>query len=218
MPSIRREVSVAGWLAAEGYPAARLVTGAEQPIVVDGHPVTFWEGLADGDTYASTGEMGTLLRRLHELEPPPFSLPPLRPFDKVTQRLKRAVISDTTRAYLSSMADQLAAEYGRLRFVLPAGHLHGDFNIGNVLRDTAGRPKIIDLDGFVTGPREWDLMQTAMYYDSFRLAHRGRVRRFRRWLRLRRPGVVGVRRPAGHSRTPHGHVAFAERRREPARR
>jgi hypothetical protein len=167
LPSVRREVAVAEWLASEGYPAARLVTAAEQPVVVQGHPVTFWEGLADGDTYASTGEMGVLLRRLHELEPPPFSLPPLQPFDKVSQRLKRAAIPDTTRAFLRSMADDLAAKYGRLRFTLPAGHLHGDFNVGNVLRDAAGRPKVIDLDGFVTGPREWDLMQTAMYYDSF---------------------------------------------------
>ncbi|MFD7340902.1 phosphotransferase family protein [Streptomyces violascens] len=39
--------------------------------------------------------------------------------------------------------------------------------MGNVLRDSAGQPKVIDLDGFVTGPREWDLLQTAMYFDSF---------------------------------------------------
>ncbi|MFK0103253.1 phosphotransferase enzyme family protein [Streptomyces sp. NPDC091217] len=167
LPSVRREVAVAEWLAAEGYPAARLVTAAEQPVVVRGHPVTFWEGLADGDTYASTAEMGVLLRRLHELKPPPFSLPPLRPFDRVAQRLKRAAIPEATRAFLQSMADDLATEYRRLRFALPAGHLHGDFNVGNVLRDAVGHPKVIDLDGFVTGPREWDLMQTAMYYDSF---------------------------------------------------
>lgn len=167
LPSVRREVAVAEWLAAEGYPAARLVTAAEQPVVIQGHPVTFWEGLSDGDTYASTGEMGVLLRRLHDLKPPPFSLPPLEPFDRVTQRLKRAAIPDATRAFLQSMAEDLAAEYGRLRFELPAGHLHGDFNVGNVLHDAVGRPKVIDLDGFVTGPREWDLMQTAMYYDSF---------------------------------------------------
>ncbi|TXS40177.1 aminoglycoside phosphotransferase family protein [Streptomyces sp. uw30] len=167
LPSVQREVAVAEWLAAEEYPAARLVTEAEQPVVIEGHPVTFWEGLADGETYASTGEMGELLRRLHELDSPTFSLPPLRPFDKVIQRLNRATIPDRTRAFLSGMADDLMGEYGRLRFALPAGHLHGDFNVGNVLRDAVGHPKVIDLDGFVTGPREWDLMQTAMYYDSF---------------------------------------------------
>ncbi|MFJ1971849.1 phosphotransferase enzyme family protein [Streptomyces sp. NPDC087903] len=167
LASVRREVAVAEWLAAEGYPAARLVTAAEQPVVVEGHPVTFWEGLADGEKYASTGEMGVLLRRLHGLEPPPFSLPPLQPFDKVAHRLERAAIPDATRAYLRSVADDLTAKYDRLEFALPAGHLHGDFNVGNVLQDATGCPKVIDLDGFVSGPREWDLMQTAMYYDSF---------------------------------------------------
>lgn len=167
LPSVRREVAVAQWLAAQGYPAARLVTEAEQPVVVDGHPVTFWEGLADGEKYASTREMGELLRRLHGLEPPPFCLPDLRPFDKVEQRLRRAVIRAEIRAYLTGLAGELAAEYEQLEFALPPGHLHGDFNVGNVLRDAEGHPKVIDLDGFATGPREWDLMQTAMYYDSF---------------------------------------------------
>jgi hypothetical protein len=167
LPSVRREVAVAKWLAAETYPAARLATAVEQPVVVDGHPVTFWEGLSDGETYASTGEMGVLLRRLHRLEPPSFPLPPLRPFDKVAQRLKQAAIPEITRAYLGSLAETLATEYSRLQFALSAGPLHGDFNVGNVLHDGEGCPKVIDLDGFVTGPREWDLMQTAMYYDSF---------------------------------------------------
>jgi hypothetical protein len=35
------------------------------------------------------------------------------------------------------------------------------------VRDRRGTPVLIDLDGFAVGPREWDLMQTAMYYDSF---------------------------------------------------
>ncbi|MGW1390542.1 phosphotransferase enzyme family protein [Streptomyces nigra] len=167
LASVQREVAVACWLADKGYPAARLVTDAEQPIVIEDHPVTFWEGLADGDTYASTAEMGVLLRRLHELESPPFSLPRLQPFDKVASRLEGAAIPESTRAFLRSMARDLEAEYGRLEFSLPSGHLHGAFNVGNVLRDAVGHPRVIDLDGFARGPREWDLMQTAMYYDSF---------------------------------------------------
>ncbi|MEU0210150.1 aminoglycoside phosphotransferase family protein [Streptomyces canus] len=165
LASVRREVAVARWLAGKEYPAARLVTDAEQPIVIEDHPITFWEGLADGDTYASAAEMGVLLRRLHELESPPFSLPRLQPFDRIASRLERAAIPESTRAFLRSMARDLEEEYGRLKFSLPSGHLHGDFNVGNV--DTAGHPRVIDLDGFATGPREWDLMQTAMYYDSF---------------------------------------------------
>ena len=30
-----------------------------------------------------------------------------------------------------------------------------------------GNPVVIDLDGFAIGPREWDVVLTAMYYDSF---------------------------------------------------
>ncbi|MGO4425921.1 phosphotransferase family protein, partial [Streptomyces sp. MCAF7] len=82
-------------------------------------------------------------------------------------RLSRASIPDGTRAFLQSMTGELEGKYEHLRFALPAGHLHGDFNVGNVLHDAADQPKVIDLDGFVAGPREWDLMQTAMYYDSF---------------------------------------------------
>ncbi|MGP3952643.1 aminoglycoside phosphotransferase family protein [Streptomyces sp. 7N604] len=167
LPSVQREVAVADWLAVQDYPAAHLVTAADQPVVVDGHAVTFWEGLADGDTYASTREMGELLRRLHELKPPAFSLPELQPFAKVSERLAQAEIRAEIRGFLSERAQALEVEYARLEFVLPHGHVHGDFNVGNVLRDDTGQPKVIDLDGFVTGPREWDLMQTAMYFDSF---------------------------------------------------
>jgi len=58
-------------------------------------------------------------------------------------------------------------EYANLEFVLPPGVIHGDASIGNVLHDSQGNPVVIDLDGFATGPREWDLALTAIYYDSF---------------------------------------------------
>lgn len=87
--------------------------------------------------------------------------------DRVGRRLSRAEIGDGTRSYLTGLAQELAYRYERLDFVLPAGHLHGDFNVGNVLRDSGEHPRVIDLDGFAVGPREWDLTQTAMYYDSF---------------------------------------------------
>jgi aminoglycoside phosphotransferase (APT) family kinase protein len=62
---------------------------------------------------------------------------------------------------------RLRDEYDRLEFILPQGVIHGDANIGNVLRDYHGKPVVIDLDDFCTGPREWDLIQTALYFDHF---------------------------------------------------
>jgi aminoglycoside phosphotransferase (APT) family kinase protein len=61
----------------------------------------------------------------------------------------------------------MQALYAGLAFTLPPGVIHGDASIGNVLRDDHGHPVVIDLDGFATGPREWDLAMTAIYYDSF---------------------------------------------------
>jgi aminoglycoside phosphotransferase (APT) family kinase protein len=54
-----------------------------------------------------------------------------------------------------------------LPFALPSGHIHGDANVGNVICDDDGRAMLIDLDSFATGPREWDLIQTALFFDRF---------------------------------------------------
>ncbi|WP_406839999.1 phosphotransferase [Streptomyces sp. AHU1] len=48
----------------------------------------------------------------------------------------------------------LAKEYDRLDFVLPFGLIHGDANIGNVLRHRDGHAVLIDLDGLALAPRE----------------------------------------------------------------
>lgn len=71
------------------------------------------------------------------------------------------------RAFLTDKLTELRDEYAELEFVLPPGVIHGDFSIGNVVRDSYGNPVLIDLDGFAIGPREWDVVLTAVYYDSF---------------------------------------------------
>ena len=65
------------------------------------------------------------------------------------------------------MLTELQDAYDGLDFALPQGVIHGDASVGNVLRDRHGTPVLIDLDGFAIGPREWDLVLTAIYYDSF---------------------------------------------------
>ena len=71
------------------------------------------------------------------------------------------------RAFLTATLARLQGAYASLEFVLPQGVIHGDASVGNVMRDRQGAPVLIDLDGFAVGPREWDLVLTAMYYDSF---------------------------------------------------
>ncbi|WP_371591193.1 phosphotransferase enzyme family protein [Streptomyces sp. NBC_00470] len=167
LPGARRETALASWLAGTAYPAARLHNAIKQPVVVDHHAVTFWEDLGADAAYAATGDMGRLLHQLHGLTAPPFPLPALRPFATLGRRLARAELPPETRTFLRDRIQHLEAAYNSLEFTLPSGHLHGDFNVGNVLVDPTGHPTVIDLDGFVTGPREWDLVPAAIYFDTF---------------------------------------------------
>lgn len=69
--------------------------------------------------------------------------------------------------FLRERLAQLREEYAALSFELPQGVIHGDASVGNVIRDCTGRPVLLDLDGFALGPREWDLVLTAIYYERF---------------------------------------------------
>jgi Ser/Thr protein kinase RdoA (MazF antagonist) len=166
---VRRTVAVARWLEAAHYPAVRAVD-VDQPVAADGHLVTFWDAVSDdGDQYASTAEVAELLVELHALTAPDdLSLPELAPFANAPQRIQTNTwLNPEDRAFLTTMLARMRAEYDRLEFTLPQGVIHGDANVGNVLRDRDGDPVVIDLDGFAVGPREWDLALTAIYYDSF---------------------------------------------------
>jgi len=165
----RRAVAVARWLASVDYPAVR-ATAVEQPVMVDGHAVTFWEALSDdGDEYASVSEIAEILAKLHVLEPPPdLELPAHSAFENARHRIESSTgISDDDRCFLATRLAELERSYATLHFVLPQGVIHGDAGVGNVLRDRHGKAKLIDLDGFAIGPREWDLALTAVYFDSF---------------------------------------------------
>lgn len=164
-----RTVAVARWLESVGYPAVRALP-VDQPAVIGGHAVTFWKAVSnDGDQYASIAEVAEVIARLHTLTAPGnLDLPPLDPFAKADQRIADSEWLDRSgREFMTSELVRLRGEYSGLEFELPQGVIHGDANIGNVLRDSRGNPVLIDLDDFATGPREWDLIQTAIYYDHF---------------------------------------------------
>ena len=166
---VRRTVAVARWLESAGYPAVR-AADVDQPVTVDGQLVTFWEAVSDdGDQYASTAEVAEVLVKLHSLTAPDdLHLPELAPFANAPRRIETNTwLNQEDRAFLITMLPQMRAAYDGLEFTWPPGVIHGDANVGNVLRDRHGTPVVIDLDGFAIGPREWDLALTAIYYDSF---------------------------------------------------
>jgi len=166
---VRRTVAVARWLESVGYPAVR-AADVDQPVTVDGQLVTFWEAVSDdGDQYASTAEVAEVLVKLHSLTAPDdLHLPELAPFANAPRRIETNTwLNPEDRAFLITMMARMRATYDGLEFTLPPGVIHGDANVGDVLRDRHGNPVVIDLDGFAIGPREWDLALTAIYYDSF---------------------------------------------------
>jgi aminoglycoside phosphotransferase (APT) family kinase protein len=166
---VRRTVAVARWLQSVDYPAVRVVD-VDQPVVTGHHVVTFWEAVSDdGDQYASLAQVAEVLVQLHNLTAPDdLHLPELAPFANAPQRIEASTwLTPEDRAFLTAMLAQMRALYAGIEFTLPPGVIHGDASIGNVLRNDHGDPVVIDLDGFATGPREWDLALTAIYYDSF---------------------------------------------------
>ncbi|MFJ7228926.1 aminoglycoside phosphotransferase family protein [Streptomyces tendae] len=172
-PSVRvemdRAVKVARWLETENFPATRVPARVAQPLVVRGRVVTFWESVQENEQYATVGELADLLRRLHWLEEPEsLGLPYFDPLAKLTASLEGLDgIAGEDREFLEARAAGLAKDYDRLDFVLPFGMIHGDANIGNVLRHRDGHAVFIDLDGLTLAPREWDLILTALYYDRY---------------------------------------------------
>ena len=166
---VRLTVNVARWLESVDYPAVRVVD-VNQPVVIDQRVITFWAALSDeGDQYASTAEFAETLIELHRLTAPDdLHLPKLSPFANASQRIETSTwLNQPDRAFLTDMLARLQDAYAGLDFTLPPGVIHGDANVGNVLLDRSGHPVVIDLDGFAIGPREWDLVLTAIYYDSF---------------------------------------------------
>jgi Phosphotransferase enzyme family len=161
------EVAVARWLESAGFPAVRLAGPADQPVVAGGRVVTFWAMVSEGQVYGTVADLGWLLRRLHDLEPPPsLGLPELRPFAGAEERISRAGLGGDDREFLVDRLARLRGSYGRLRFVLPRGPVHGDANAGSVLRSRWDSAAVLtDLGGFAAGPREWDLVLTALYFE-----------------------------------------------------
>lgn len=162
------QVAVARWLAGENYPATRALD-LEQPIVAEGYVATLWESASEREEYAPVAQVAELIKRLHELDAPAsLDLPEYDPFGKLDAQLGNLDNLDQADAdFLRERIDDLRARYDTLEFVLKPGAIHGDANVGNVILDRDGNPLLIDLDSFAVGPREWDLVQTALFYERF---------------------------------------------------
>lgn len=165
--AVTREIQVARWLADRGVPAVRALA-VNQPVVVDGWTVGLWESVNDQEVFGTVVELADLLRALHALPSPSFEVPSADPVGRLLSRIAaQAALSPADRDFLRGRAMAAGELYEALTFALPAGVIHGDANVGNVLQDRQGRSVLADLDDFSVAPREWDLVQTASFYERY---------------------------------------------------
>jgi Ser/Thr protein kinase RdoA (MazF antagonist) len=169
-PRVERELCVARWLTESDVPGIRVLDGVDQPVVVDGYPVSFWRRVTGGEPEPVYADLAELLAEFHALGDCPCPLPAFEPFPMSRSRLAEATgIDPEDREFLVSRCAELAEEFSKLEFALPAGPVHGDAWIGNLLTDD-GRVVLADFESAMVGPREWDLLPTAVAVERYGLA------------------------------------------------
>ncbi|GAA1573355.1 hypothetical protein GCM10009789_28580 [Kribbella sancticallisti] len=150
LDSASRELEVSWWLESEDIPAVRGLH-LVQPITTNERIVTFWHSVSDKTDYGTTTELAQLLRQLHD-RVPQIALPNHDPVAKARERISESDSLDSEDLeFLTSRLEELAAGYQDVKFELPGGIIHGDANVGNVLRDRSGTAVLADLDSVAWG-------------------------------------------------------------------
>ncbi|WP_020392333.1 phosphotransferase enzyme family protein [Kribbella catacumbae] len=164
----KKEVAVSRWLASVGINAVEALEEIQQPVVLDGLPVTFWWELPD-HRHGSFAEVAAALKQLHAAPmPTDFDLAPLAPFVRLSERIDGAsTLSDDDRAWLRRRLDDLQQSYAELPSGLPTSVIHGDAWAGNVVATDRGDVILLDLERCSVGPPEWDLVSTAVRHSTF---------------------------------------------------
>ncbi|MFI6490930.1 phosphotransferase enzyme family protein [Streptomyces sp. NPDC050564] len=164
----RRELDIAVWLAEAGVPAVRAAEA--KALLVEGHPVTVWHRLPDPVRPAEPRDLAELLRVVHALPSPSFSLPPRELLGGVERWLRLAgdAIDPADAAYLRARRDGFADAAATLTPHLPPGPIHGDALPRNVHIGPDG-PVLVDLETFSADLREHDLVVMALSRDRYGL-------------------------------------------------
>ncbi|WP_430741474.1 MULTISPECIES: phosphotransferase family protein [unclassified Streptomyces] len=146
---------------------------APAPAELHGRPVTHWPyGTPvdpDDPDAAPWEEAGVLLARLHRT-PLPEAVPPMRGPEKAARAV--ALLRDLADPHpavapvLDAWADLPAWARGEAPAPGPVRLCHGDFHLGQLIRDPApGSPwLLIDVDDLGAGPPAWDLARPAAWY------------------------------------------------------
>lgn len=162
----RTALSVTRWLTeAHVYPATAPLPGLD-PIDAHGSTVTFWTYYPQHDTSRpASSHLGTVVRLLHDLPPPPTDLPRWKPLHSlhaaVADPAESAALDHEQREWLLERIEQVQADLAALTWPLGWGLIHADAWAGNLLWNSASSvaPVLLgDWDSVCIGPREVDLI------------------------------------------------------------
>jgi Ser/Thr protein kinase RdoA (MazF antagonist) len=167
LPRVRRELCVARWLSTSNVPAVHVIDEIDQPILVHDRPITFWRTVTGGDPVPDHIDLARLLAAFHKAPDCPCELASFDPLGPSFSRLANAdTVAADDRDYLRTRCDDLNGELQHLEFALPRGPIHGDAHTRNLLTDH-GQVVLIDFESAAVGPREWDLMPTAIGVERY---------------------------------------------------
>ncbi len=164
----RRELAIAVWLAEAGVPAVRAAESEARSVA--GHPVTVWHRLPASVRPAEPRDLAELLRLVHALPSPAFTLPRRELLGGVERWLRLAgdAIDPADAAFLRDRRDGFATSAAALTPHLPPGPIHGDALPRNVHIGPDG-PVLVDLETFSTDLRDHDLVVMALSRDRYGL-------------------------------------------------
>ncbi|MGY3334072.1 hypothetical protein ACVW0K_000171 [Streptomyces filamentosus] len=161
-----RTVAFVRWLTAVGFPTVPLRPG-DQPVVVDGHAVTFWQHLPQPPHPVAAHQLAGPLRALHTLPAPPVALPARDDLAAIRRSLSTTTcLPPRTLARLGEHADRLEADLAAVEFPLAPGVIQGDPQHRNALHLGTGAV-LCDWDTVAFGRPEWDLVTVEVHCRRF---------------------------------------------------
>jgi Ser/Thr protein kinase RdoA (MazF antagonist) len=169
---VEKELCVARWLAAANVPAVRVYEETDQPLLVDGRPVPFWHAVTGGDPAPTYTDLARLLAAFHGLGDGPCELSGFDPLRTSRSRLAApGGLTAGDRDFPRARCGELNEQLQELTYALPTGPIHGDAHPRNLLTDN-GQVVLLDFEVASIGPREWDLLPTAIATERYGLEGR----------------------------------------------
>lgn len=167
--SVERTVTVVRWLMNRGFPTVPLHPGVDQPLIIDGHPVTVWTYLPQHDVPIHAADLAHPLHALHSLPSPPVRLRSLDNIAAVRTSLDAiTTLTDDEMRFLRQRLAHLASALSEVDFTLAPSMVQGDPQHRNALYDhQTGRTVLCDWDTLAWGQPEWDLVTLEIHCRRF---------------------------------------------------